>query len=108
MISAFLEALCCGDEVRLSQCFSEDGKLFDYCPCVNGEEANIVYGRSGIELFYRSIFAVKKLTAAEPDIDGQETGTFFGSYNGPYIYCRATITECSEDGKIRRAVIVPA
>ena len=108
MIGKILEALCAADETALSRCFAEDGKLYDYCPCVNGGEAHIVYGREGIELLYRSLFAVRRLTAAEPAADGADTGTFFGSYDGPWVYARVTVTERDETGLVRRAVIAPA
>ena len=108
MIGKILEALCAADETALSRCFAEDGKLYDYCPCVNGGEAHIVYGREGIELLYRSLFAVRRLTAAEPAADGADTGTFFGSYDGPFVFARLRIEELDGDGLIRRVTVCPA
>ena len=108
MIEKLLQALCEGDETALAACFAEDGKQFDYCPCVEGKDAYIIYGRSGIELLYRSLFAVRRMTAASPEEDGADTGTFFVSYEGPYIYARATVEKVDAGGLIERAVITPA
>ena len=106
MIKKLLEALEANDETALAACFAPDGQLFDYCPCVNGGTAHIIYGREGIEMLYRGLFALKRLTVAEAEPESDNEGTFFGAYDGPYVFARVTIKD-SEGGLIKKAVIVP-
>ena len=108
MIQKLLDALEYGDEVAVSACFAEDGQFFDYCPCVNGKEAYIIYGRSGIEMLYRNLFAINRLIVSVPEADGDISGTFFGAYEGPYVFARVSIQETDDNGLIKRAVVTPA
>ncbi len=107
MVQELLHALQAQDEVALSACFTPDGQLFDYCPCVNGGNAHIIYGREGIEMLYRGLFALNRLTVAEPAEDCETEGTYFGTYDGPYVYARVMIKETDGEGLIKKAVIVP-
>lgn len=107
MIHDLLAALENGDEQALAACFSVDGQYFDYCPCINGKDAYIIYGRKGIELLFRNLFAISRLIVSEPEADGPLTGTFFGAYEGPYVFARITIQSLSSEGLIKKVLVTP-
>ena len=102
-----MDALVKQNEKALSACFAPDGQLLDYCPCVNGGSVYAIYGREGIELLYRGLFALDRLRVAEPDIKSDTEGTFFGAYDGPYVFAHLTIKEIDDGGFIKKAVISP-
>ena len=96
------------DSVAFADCFSKNGKYFDYCPMLNGGEDWVAYGSAGIEMFFRNRFAFDMLSVSDPVIESEKAMTFFGAYNGPYIYALFEIKEIGDDGLIQKAVVYPA
>lgn len=108
MIKRILKALEAQDYRGLADCFSVDCRYFDYCPSLNGEENYFVYGREAVEMFFRNRFVHKHFEIGSPREEGPECGTFFGSYDAPYVYARIRIEETDSDGLVKKLVVSPA
>lgn len=108
MIRQAMSALEARDYKAFSACFSEDGKYFDYCPSCNGKDNYFVYGRAGIEMFFRNRFTFEHLIVSDPVAENEKTASFFGAYEGPYLFARFEIEAQDDDGLIKKAVVHPA
>jgi hypothetical protein len=108
MIKKAMDALVRQDYKAFSDCFSEDCKYFDYCPAQHGKDNYVVYGRDGVEMFFRNRFAFDLLIVAQPVIEDENTASFFGAYDAPFVFARFEIEATDEAGLIRRAVVHPA
>jgi hypothetical protein len=108
VIKRAMDALERKDPEGFAACFSEDGRLFDYCPSLNGSDSYFSYGNACIELFYRNRFYFDHLVVSCPLVEDENTASYFGAYDGPYIFARFRIEVIDENGLIRRAVVHPA
>jgi hypothetical protein len=108
MLEKALKALESRDYKALAACFSEDGKYFDYCPSCNGKDNYFVYGSAAVEMFFRNRFTFDLLTVSDPVAESDRTASFFGAYEGPYLFARFEIEELDAHGLIRKAVVHPA
>jgi len=108
MLEKALRALVEKDYKAFAACFSEDGKYFDYCPACNGKDNYFVYGSAAIEMFYRNRFTFDHVTVSEPVVEDEKTASFFGAYEGPYLFARFEIEEFDTAGLIKKAVVHPA
>jgi hypothetical protein len=108
MIRKIIRALTEKDYIALSQCFSENCKYFDYCPSQNGEANYFVYGSDCVEMFFRNRFTFDYLDVAEPVFEDENTATYFGAYNGPFVYARLKIEEYDENGLAKKVLVTPA
>jgi hypothetical protein len=108
MLEKALKALESRDYKALAACFSEDGKYFDYCPSCNGKDNYFVYGSAAIEMFFRNRFTFDLLTISDPVAESDRTASFFGAYEGPYLFARFEIEELDAHGLIKKAVVHPA
>ena len=108
MIEKLLTALCQGDYLGMAALFSRDCRYFDYCPLLNGKQGYFVYGREAVEMFFRNRFVQDHFEAASPKAEDSRTGSFFGSYDGPFVFARLRIEELDGDGLIRRVTVCPA
>ncbi len=108
MLEKVLKALESRDYKALAACFSEDGKYLDYCPACNGKDNYFVYGSVAIEMFFRNRFTFDLLTVSDPVVEGDGTASFFGAYEGPYLFGRFVIEETDASGLIKKAVVHPA
>jgi hypothetical protein len=85
------------------------GKLqvFDYCPSLNGEQiisstAATAWRCSSAQIHLRL------LEVADPQFEDENTATFFGAYNGPYVYARLKIEAYDDSGLIQKVLVTPA
>jgi hypothetical protein len=108
MIQKALKALAEKDYTSFAECFSEDCRYFDYSPACNGEENYFVYGSDCIEMFFRNRFAFDHLAVFDPVIENETTASFFGQYDGPFVFVRFRIEEFDGAGHIKKAVVHPA
>jgi hypothetical protein len=108
MIGKVMKALTEKDFAAFASCFSEDGKYIDYCPSLNGKNNYFLYGSASIEMFMRNRFSFGQLIIAEPEIEDENSATYFGAYEGPYQYAELEIEEYDEAGLIKKAVAHPA
>ena len=108
MIEKLLAALCQGDYLGMAALFSRDCRYFDYCPLLNGKQGYFVYGREAVEMFFRNRFVQGHFEAASPKAEDSRTGSFFGSYDGPFVFALLRIEELDGDGLIRRVTVCPA
>jgi hypothetical protein len=108
MIEKALKALANKDYKALAACFTEDCKYFDYCPSCNGKDTYFVYGSACVEMFFRNRFTFDQLIVSDPVIEDEKTASFFGAYDGPYIFARFRIEETDATGLIKKAVVHPA
>ena len=108
MVGKLLDALCRGDWLGMAALFSRDCRYFDYCPLLNGKQGYFVYGREAVEMFFRNRFVHGHFEAASPLTEDERTGSFFGSYDGPFVFARLRIEELDGDGLIRRVTVCPA
>lgn len=108
MIKQAMDALVKADFKAFSACFSEDGRYFDYCPALHGKDNYFVYGRDCVEMFFRNRFTFGLLTVAQPVIEDENTASFFGAYDAPFVFARFDIEEYDACGLIKKAVVHPA
>jgi hypothetical protein len=95
------------DYKTFASCFSEDGKYFDYCPSSNGGDNWFAYGRESVEMFFRNRFVHDHLTVSDPVPVSDWRASFFGAYDGPYLYAMFEIAEIGDDGLIQKAIVHP-
>lgn len=107
MIEKAVRALADRDFKAFAGCFSEDGRYFDYCPACNGKDNYVVYGSAAIEMFFRNRFTFDLLTVSDPVVEDDKTASFFGAYEGPYIFARFRIEALDDAGCIKKAVVHP-
>ena len=108
MIVKLLEALCRGDYLGVAALMSRDCRYFDYCPLLNGKQGYFLYGREAVEMFFRNRFVHGHFEAASPQVEDDRTGSYFGAYDGPFVFARLRIEETDGDGLIRRVSVCPA
>ena len=108
VIQRAMDALERKDSEGFAACFAEDGRLFDYCPSCNGSDNYFSYGSAGIGLFYGNRFYFERLIVSCPHVENENTASYFGSYDGPYVFARFQIEAFDENGLIKKAVIHPA
>ena len=108
MIGKVMQAMENKDYKALAECFADRGKLFDYGPACNGLDSYFCYGRDHIEMFYRNRFVHDHLRIGQTRVEGNSRGSYFASYDGPYVYVRFEIERTDENGKILKAIIHPA
>jgi len=108
MIERVIEAMVNKDHKLLASCFTEDCTYIDYCPSQNGEVNSFIYGNDCMEMFFNLRFKTGEFEAAEPVIESDDQATFFGMYNGPYVYSRIRVEEYGSDGLVKKAVVTPA
>ena len=108
MIERVINALTEKDYEALSECFSENCMYFDYCPSLNDMPNSFIYGNACMAMFFKLKFLSGEFEVAEPLIENKNCASFFGAYNGPYIYARLNIEEYDNSGLIKKAVVHPA
>jgi hypothetical protein len=102
-----IDALERADNMAFASCFSEDGWYSDYCPSSNGGDNWFCYGSAGIEMFFGNRFALDLFSLSCPRQESESRASFFGAYDGPYVYAMFEIKEIGDDGLIRKAVVNP-
>jgi hypothetical protein len=107
MIRKAMKALADGDSEALAGCFSEDCRYFDYCPSCHGADNYFVYGSAGVEMFFKNRFNLDHLAVYDPIVEDENTASFFGLYDGLYVFARFRIEAWSEAGRIKKAVVHP-
>jgi hypothetical protein len=107
LIDRAVTALKNQDYSAFAACFSEDGKYYDYCPSSNGGDNWFVYGREAIEMFFRNRFVHDHLIVSDPVPESERRASFFGAYDGPYLFSMFEIAETDEHGLIQKAVVHP-
>ena len=109
VIADFSKAMENKDYVALSKCFSEQCRLFDYCPAGVGKENFYIYGCKAVDMFYHNKFILGGLRVVDPVIVDERTVNFYCSYGGVIIHAVATIeTYDPKNGLIKEMVIRPA
>ena len=108
MIHKLINAMYKKDYYGMAECFAQDCRYHDYCPSLNGMENYFVYGREAIEMFFRNRFIHNHFDIASPRIKNEREATFFGSYDGPFVFARLIVEEIDENGLITKVVISAA
>lgn len=106
-IKEFMTALEGQDFVALSKCFTENGKLNDYCPATCGKQNFHVYGSRTVEMFYRNQFFLGGLQVSHVKVETPERASFLISYGNQVARAVATIA-ASEGGLLSEVNILPA
>ena len=109
MIWDYINAMENKDYVALSKCFSENCRLFDYCPGNIGQENFFIYGQRAIDMFYHNKFVLGGLSIVDPFIVDERTVNFYVTYGGVILHAVATIESYDhKTGLIQEMVIRPA
>lgn len=109
MIADYSRAMVNKDYAALSQCFSEQCRLFDYCPSGAGEENYFIYGKRAVDMFYHNKFVLGGLSIQDPLIVDERTLNFYCNYGGVVIHAVASIESYDpRSGLIKEMVIRPA
>ncbi len=114
VINDFVAAMQNKDHRALAECFTEECRLFDYCPSVVSRQNSFLYGRNAIEMFFHNKFTFGGFGMRDPRIVNERTVNFYADYNGTIIHALAQIENCSDgtcsldDSLIEELVIRPA
>lgn len=108
MLEKAINALAAGDYRAFAACFAEQGKFFDYGPSCNGLDNYFAYGRAHIEMFFRNRLVHGHLRVGQPRAESETRGSYFASYDGPYVFIRFEIEQTDAEGLILKAVAHPA
>ncbi|BAK44044.1 hypothetical protein [Eggerthella sp. YY7918] len=114
VINDFVAAMQNKDHRALAECFTEECRLFDYCPSVVSRQISFLYGRNAIEMFFHNKFTFGGFGMRDPRIVNERTVNFYADYNGTIIHALAQIENCSDgtcsldDSLIEELVIRPA
>ena len=102
-----IDALERADFKAFAACFEKNGWYSDYCPSSNGKDNWFCYGSKGIEMFIGNRFAQNRFTLSCPVQESETRASFFGAYDGPYVYAMFEIREIGDNGLIRKAIVYP-
>ena len=109
ILSDFKKAITEKDYKKMSECFSEHCRLFDYCPGEVGLASSYVYGRKAVDMFYHNKFVLGGLSFMDPQIVNERVVDFYANYGGTVIHAVAAIESYDpESGLINEMVIRPA
>ena len=109
IVNEFVTALQNKDHVALSRCFTEECRLFDYCPASTGQDNSFIYGPRAVDMFYHNKFILGGLSIQDPMIVDERTVNYYASYGGPIVHVIATIESYDpKSGLIKEMVIRPA
>ncbi len=108
MINKYIEAMSNGDFEALAALFADKCRYFDYCPLSLKKNNYHLFGRSGIEMFFRNRFTFRQLSISDPVVENETTANFFANYGGNYQFVRATIDRVDEEGLIVELTVTPA
>ena len=73
IVNEFVAALQNKDHVALSQCFTEECRLFDYCPSLVGRESAFIYGKRAIDMYYHNAFVLGGFSIMDPRVVDDRT-----------------------------------
>ena len=109
IIADFKSAIETKNFKEMSECFSTNGRIFDYCPEGAGKVNSFIFGKKAVDMFYHNKFYLDGLSFQDPKIIDERTLDFYGNYGGALIHAIATIeTYDTETGLINEMVIRPA
>lgn len=109
MIDELIDCIKTKDYKSLASLFENDRHVeyIDYCPSCVGYDNFYIYGNNAIEMFFRNKFYNNTFYIAEEQKIDNCSATFFGCYNDRFCYCRITIENYTQEGKIVKAVVRP-
>lgn len=114
IIEDFVGALAAKDHQALAACFTEQCRLFDYCPSLVKRENAFIYGRCAVDMYYHNAFVLGGYSISDPRVIDERTANFYANYQGTLIHAIAQIENCSDgacsldNSLIREIVIRPA
>lgn len=109
IIADFIKAVEAKDYVGTSKCFSDNCRLFDYCPASTGKDNSFIYGPRAVDMFYHNKFVLCGLSIQDPMIVDERTVNFYASYGGLIVHVVANIESYDpKSGLIKEMVIRPA
>ena len=114
IVNEFVAALQNKYHVALSQCFTEECRLFDYCPSLVGRESAFIYGKRAIDMYYHNAFVLGGFSIMDPRVVDDRTVNFYANYRGTVIHALAQIENCTDgvcsldNSLIQELVIRPA
>lgn len=95
IIDTFIEAMKNKNFEALAECFTEECRLFDYCPQEAGREGFFVYGKRAIDMFYHNQFVLSGFSISDPRVVDDRTVNFYANYGGVIVHALATIETCN-------------
>lgn len=106
-IEKYVEAMENKDFVGLSELFTKDGNLSDYCTNTTTQKEYHIYGREAINMFFRNKFGFRQYSIMEAEVVNDTQAEFIANFGGYNIMAIATVREVSEDGHIRNLTVRP-
>lgn len=91
----------------LSELFSENGSIIDYCAGGPSQREYHVYGQEAISMFFRNRFTFGRCSIAEAEVVNDTQAEFVANYDGYFIMAIATVRRLDADGKIERLTVRP-
>ncbi|MEF9972165.1 MAG: hypothetical protein RRY47_04380 [Oscillospiraceae bacterium] len=109
IIADYVNAMLNKDYKALSECFSENCRLFDYCPPESIAENYYIYGKWAVDMFYHNKFVLGGLSVLDPRIMDERTVNLYINYGGSVNHAIANIESYDpQTGLIKEMVIRPA
>lgn len=109
ILADLVQAMEHKDYAALSDCFTEEALLFDYCPSLRGKDCFFLCGRPAIEMFYRNQFILGGLAIQAACVESDRSARFYLSYGHDSACAQATIEDLDDEtGLIHKLLIRPA
>ncbi len=90
-IEKYIDALQKCDNKGLSELFTVEGSLADYCPNSSGHHEYHVYGREAIDMFFKNKFSFRQYLISNAEV----------------VMAIATVRRVDENGLIERLTVRP-
>lgn len=91
----------------LSELFSENGSIIDYCAVSTSQREYHVYGKEAINMFFRNRFTFGRCSISEAEVVNDTQAEFVANYDGYFVMAIATVRRLGEDGRIERLTVRP-
>lgn len=106
-IERYVEAMENKDFAGLSELFTKDGMLCDYCSNSSSQREYHIYGREAINMFFRNKFSFRQYSISEAEVVNDTQAEFIANFGGYNIMAIATVREVQDDGAIKRLTVRP-
>ncbi len=106
-IEKYIDALQKCDNKGLSELFTVEGSLADYCPNNSGHHEYHVYGREAIDMFFKNKFSFRQYLISNAEVVNDEQAEFIASIGGYNVMAIATVRRVDENGLIERLTVRP-
>lgn len=95
------------DYNALSELFTKDGTLCDYCPNGTEQHEYHIYGKEAINMFFRNKFMFHQYSISQVQIVNDEQAEFIANFGGFNVMAIATVRQTNKKGLIEQLTVRP-